>query len=377
MPIQDGKYISPDWQNNTEPAIDAGEMNDISKTLETCDANYSRQEILTEETADKYDLGENIVPDNLFGYIADFINLIKNNYASVTVTVKTSDGILAQNVEVNNVIDNEGKTVFTNSSGVASGYATQGSKTFTVSNKYFDISSTSVTQNIERGKSYNFDLTVTKKSGTISILSSGTYVLSGITPLATIDVCAVGGGGGGSYAGGGGGFASNKLSVEMTTSDSLKITIGAGGGISNKQAGSGGITSVYKNNSLLVSANGGNGANSTTAGTGNGNGGIGYSGSTPGRNGTSASTYMFNDTGLGLAGGGGGGGNNASFNNPTAGGPPYGGRGATRNSGSPIPASNPTGPGGAGAGGSSVESGDYRPSSGYSGAVYIRIKEAA
>ena len=38
MPIQNGKYVNPGWLDNGPPAIDAAEMNAISKTLENLDA---------------------------------------------------------------------------------------------------------------------------------------------------------------------------------------------------------------------------------------------------------------------------------------------------------------------------------------------------
>ena len=33
MPIQNGKYVAPEWVNDTSPAIDAAEMLAISRTL--------------------------------------------------------------------------------------------------------------------------------------------------------------------------------------------------------------------------------------------------------------------------------------------------------------------------------------------------------
>lgn len=34
MPIQDGKYIAPAWQNEGPPAIDADELNDMCQTIQ-------------------------------------------------------------------------------------------------------------------------------------------------------------------------------------------------------------------------------------------------------------------------------------------------------------------------------------------------------
>ena len=39
MPIQNGKYVNPGWQNGGPPAIDANELNAISDTLENLDEN--------------------------------------------------------------------------------------------------------------------------------------------------------------------------------------------------------------------------------------------------------------------------------------------------------------------------------------------------
>lgn len=52
MPISNGKYVAPTWANNAPPPIDAAELNAISQSLAN---NYSRDEILSEET--KTDLG--------------------------------------------------------------------------------------------------------------------------------------------------------------------------------------------------------------------------------------------------------------------------------------------------------------------------------
>lgn len=48
MPIQDGKYVSPDWSNSSPP-INASELNALSETVEKADTNYTRDEILSDE----------------------------------------------------------------------------------------------------------------------------------------------------------------------------------------------------------------------------------------------------------------------------------------------------------------------------------------
>ena len=49
MPIQDGKYVSPDWSNSSPPPINASELNALSETVEKADTNYTRDEILSDE----------------------------------------------------------------------------------------------------------------------------------------------------------------------------------------------------------------------------------------------------------------------------------------------------------------------------------------
>lgn len=39
MPIQDGKYVSPDWSNSSPPPINASELNALSETVEKADTN--------------------------------------------------------------------------------------------------------------------------------------------------------------------------------------------------------------------------------------------------------------------------------------------------------------------------------------------------
>lgn len=42
MPIIDGNYISPTWNNDDPPALNASEMQDITDTLEALDAGFEK-----------------------------------------------------------------------------------------------------------------------------------------------------------------------------------------------------------------------------------------------------------------------------------------------------------------------------------------------
>lgn len=42
MPIQDGKYVAPEWKNGQPPAINAQELNDISDTLAADNSRYGQ-----------------------------------------------------------------------------------------------------------------------------------------------------------------------------------------------------------------------------------------------------------------------------------------------------------------------------------------------
>lgn len=143
--------------------------------------------------------------------------------------------------------------------------------------------------------------------------------------------------------------------------------------------GNGGTTSVSIDGSVKSRANGGNGSpDYSIHGTGNGNGGR------SGNDGTNGSGYIFNNSGLGLAGGGGGAGTagHSSYQHVggyrTYGGDPHGAYGAyvVRNSSGNVISyigAGGAGIGGGGGGGGGVISEQLTSCSGGTGAVYIRF----
>ena len=240
------------------------------------------------------------------------------------------------------------------------------------------------------------------------------------------DIFCVGGGGGGSagrgpsydcYAGGGGGSGrtSTVKNVAVSAGQSLAIVVGAGGAAATySNDGNGGASSVTRSGSVLCSANGGYGGDTTSnltnrdggsGGSGGGGGGEresnpslreggfggsdgsrgGDNGANVGRGGGSGqgtTTRAFGESGGTLyagGGGGGGGGQSTSSSTVIAGGAAGAGGGGKGGNGARQPAENGangsagTGGGGGGGGASSRDS-SYAGSGGTGGSGIVLIR---
>ncbi len=228
--------------------------------------------------------------------------------AYVSVSVQLSDGTPVGGVQLSNTIKTlDGDIVYTDSAGKASGYVDEGTIVLSTLN-CIDVAGNATMHDIVAGNFYNATIVAIQQEET-DITSTGIWRFSSALPFTKMDVTGVGGGGGASFAGGGGGHVSTALSIDIAPTDFLRITIGAEG--TANQAGQGGNTQVLKNGVEILKALGGGGASQGSHGLGNGKGGDGYNGSTPGTNGTAGSGFKFDDPSKGLAGGGGGGGSNA------------------------------------------------------------------
>lgn len=182
-------------------------------------------------------------------------------------------------------------------------------------------------------------------TGQFLVTSSG--VTSWIVPAGVISISAVtigGGGGAGNRAGGGGGGLGWKNNIAVTPGETLTITVGSGGSGGAFNGSAGGATSISRGATVLLSANGGTGANTGTPGVG---GSPGVTAEGGGRGGHGGGSFVLYAGGGGGAGGwwgiggfgsvsssdgqtvgddgSGGGGGGGGYNFP--GGPGYGGGG--------------------------------------------------
>lgn len=407
MPIQDGKYVSPDWSNSSPPPINASELNALSETVEKADTNYTRDEILSDEVKQLIGLDETATPNDAFSRIT-----LGNKRYGVNLYVKYQDETPASGITITSSgsLPIDGSMV-TDENGYL--FLAQDSTSFTAS---IDNADGKLYIDLEENPSVSATLSQTITTvnliwnfneNAIKIDASKTVTFS--NSVKTFDVCAVGGGGGGGAGGGaggggGGGYTTNVLGNKTESSKQISVSIGAGGkcgafhSIGYDYAKSGGNTIVKYNNKNICSAKGGSGGgtgnNVGTGGAGSGAGGNGavstsdYSGvewhGLPGNN---SSTYIFNEQSLGLAGGGGGGGASAAnkynplpanYNAP--GGQPFGATGAcsiynmSDGSTQKAGAGNPSGPGGGGGG--EANGGGSRGadgSNGNKGVVYLRF----
>lgn len=379
MPIQDGKYVSPDWSNSSPPPINASELNALSETVEKADTNYTRDEILSDEVKQLIGLDTTDTPNDAFSRIT-----FGNKRYGINLYVKFQDGTPVSGV----TITSSGSpptsgSMVTDSNGYL--FLTQDDTSFTASidnadgKIYIDcVENPSVSQTLSDTIT-TIDFVFENKPDEMFVVDSA--IVSNVSSTATsVDICAVGGGGGGqnitdygwqSGAGGGGGYVQNSIGVSDISNKQIRIIIGSGGASANP-GGDGSNTSVYIGDNRVCIANGGNGGNFLDRSQGNGNGGTVSSGTgAEGSNGENATIYIFNETSLGLAGGGGGGSGSDSSPQKT-GGLPFGLYGGVANV---ISAETPgsTDYGAGGGGGNRQYNNNATASMGGNGCVYLRF----
>lgn len=254
----------------------------VKITPESGEAFYAVMEMADEPT----DLGtpptkENLLSDDaeisLFGTAADRtvsesflgigakLKLIMSNVATITLTVKDQAGNAVKNALVNGVYSESGDAVYTNDSGVASGYVAEGNQTVSIKD-YADIENSFKTFSVVKGTTITETLTVNRRNF-LKVTSSKQIKFSG--NASTIDESVVGGGGGGystqgSGGGGGGGYCVVSTGISVEANTLYPVVIGAGG----KNGSDGGESSAFG-----VKASGGKHGNATTGGIGNGDGG--------------------------------------------------------------------------------------------------------
>lgn len=215
--------------------------------------------------------------DEAFAGIAGQLKLIKSDMAAITLTVQDTNGKPIPEVLVQGILSESGQAVYTNASGVATGYIGEGAQVIKVSG-YADLEDYSETVTVVKGTT----ITKTWKLTTLDFLkitASKSVVFSG--NVKTVDVTAVGGGGGGYntdggiFPGGGGGYCAVKENVDFVPNQVYKAIVGAGGYGSYANNHNGYPTNGGDSSFLGISAKGGH-AGMTSAGidgAGNGRGG--------------------------------------------------------------------------------------------------------
>lgn len=242
--------------------------------------------------------------DDAFQGLAGQLKLIMGDMASITVTLKDSAGTVIPGVLVQGILSDSGQAVYSDDSGVVSGYISEGTQVVKVTG-YADIEDYSETLSVTKGTTISKTITLTTRNF-LKLTSSQSVKFSG--NVETVDVSMIGGGAGGSRgaavdtgtnyggAGGGSGYVTIENDIIPTANESYPAVIGAGGNGQTQSVspGAGGNSSF-----MGFTANGGGAAAGKIGGTGGANGGNGAdatslsSGSRTGTSGSNASAAFF------------------------------------------------------------------------------------
>lgn len=373
----------------------------------------NKKTLLQDDTAAMYGKTNMAVPDDIFKNIFFRINMIMTNMAMMTLTLKTAAGNPLADIPITNLLDDQGNPARTNSSGVATGYMSEGNVTLSITG-YADIQDISKTYTIVKGETYTDQWTVTVRDF-FKITSTRNVKFSKNVSLVDVTVLGAGGGGGAGYrksdtyesrsgAGGAAGDVVESKNIEVTPEQNYQAVIGAGGtGGSNRyhnDSGTGVVNGTAGGTSsfLGVSAPGGVGATSgsnSSPGIGsNGNGGAAVYGKAGGNGspgngisgGSGIKSIYSSFTETVLSGGGGASGSAASYTiasggNPGGGTGGHGGGSIASNINSGVGGNGVANTGGGGGGGGAKagnDDGNWDSSvsnggNGGSGCVAIRI----
>lgn len=322
--------------------------------------------------------------DEAFSGIAGQLKLIMSDMATITLTVQTTNGKPIPDVLVQGILNENEQAVYTNASGVATGYIGEGQQVMKVSG-YADVEDYSETLTVVKGTNISKTWKLITNNF-LSVKSSRPVKFTG--NVSTIDYSVTSGGGGGSggygFPGGGGGAGGGtitKTGIAVEPNKQYAAVIGAGGASGyGDAAGKSGGKSSFLGDSPNGGAPGTPAANGTTGGAGGsggagtqgggsgGNGGSNYANGSNGSNATSTAFTSFTETKT--LGGGGAGGEGKNYS------------GASATDGIVGGAANTGGGGSGGYGAGKDKDGDYNNSSGsygYSGYIGIRmhLKSAA
>ena len=310
--------------------------------------------------------GNRTVDEALSGLMGK-ISLIMQNIATLTLTVKTAAGNPLPGIPISGLLDSDGNTVKTNSSGVATGYIPEGANTLSISG-YADLADFSKSYVAVKGASYTDTWALTVRN--FMRWTSSTKIKFSKN-VGQLDVSVGSGGGGGGRNGratnllaaytasaGGGGFSTIEEDVAFEADVLYPLIVGAGGAIERD----GGVSSLLgvTAQSGKAGASVGVGEEIVAGGIGNGNGANGTGASdqriVPGNPGGNGSTSVFSSFTETQPYGGGGGSGVASGDyysgkaNGGAGGSPGGGKGGDfqNHPNAYAPAANRGGGGGSG-----------------------------
>ena len=323
--------------------------------------------------------------DEAFSGIAGQLKLIMSDMATIALTILTTNGKPIPDVLVQGILSENGQAVYTNASGVASGYIGEGQQAVKVSG-YADVEDYAETLTVVKGTNISKTWKLTTNNF-LSVKSSRPVKFTG--NVSTIDYSVTSGGGGGGagygYPGGGGGAGGGtitKTGIEISPNTVYPATVGAGGkgGTYLDYDGHPGGQSSFMGdapaggNPGLSPVRGGSGEPGAIGGSGSqggGSGGNGGSKSDNGSNGSNATSTAFTSfTETKSLGGGGAGGEGKNYS------------GASATDGIVGGAANTGGGGSGGYGAGKDKEGDYNDSPGsygYSGFIGIRmhLKSAA
>lgn len=323
--------------------------------------------------------------DEAFAGIAGQLKLIKSDMAAITLTVQDTNGKPIPDVLVQGILNENGQAVYTNASGVATGYIGEGQQVVKVSG-YADVEDYAETLTVVKGTNISKTWKLTTNNF-LSVKSSRPVKFTG--NVSTIDYSVTSGGGGGGagygYPGGGGGAGGGtitKTGIEISPNTVYPATVGAGGkgGTYLDYDGHPGGQSSFMGdapaggNPGLSPVRGGSGEPGGIGGSGSqgggsgGNGGSNFDNGSNGSNATSTAFTSFTETKS--LGGGGAGGEGKNYS------------GASATDGIVGGAANTGGGGSGGYGAGKDKEGDYNDSPGsygYSGFIGIRmhLKSAA
>ena len=131
--------------------------------------------------------------DEAFAGIAGQLKLIMSDMATITLTVQTTNGKPIPDVLVQGILNENGQAVYTNASGVATGYIGEGQQVVKVSG-YADVEDYAETLTVVKGTNISKTWTLTTNNF-LSVKSSRPVKFTG--NVSTIDYSVTSGGGGG------------------------------------------------------------------------------------------------------------------------------------------------------------------------------------
>lgn len=225
----------------------------------------SIQAIVSDEVISGLALSSGANADDALQVISNKLKLISQSVATITVTVTDDSGNAVKSALINGIFTESGESVYTNDSGVASGYIAEGSKTISIKN-YADLEDISKTLTVVKGSTIMEEITATRRNF-LKLTESKSVKFSG--NVSTADVTSVGGGGASgacasnldhrevaSGGSGAGGYCVVQDNIAIEPNKSYQAIIGSGASVGALKGG--------KTSFLGVEADGGNSGTDAT-----------------------------------------------------------------------------------------------------------------